>query len=387
MFNLRALIVAWVVILAPPGQAWACSYAASLKLDGYPGDGAEGVPTDVIPVYVAPASTAAGAVEAATLTSERGADVLLTVRTAEQTHVELAPAGALEPNTRYTLSVTWAASNYVATSSKETLSFTTGTGPFAGGTSAPRVAIEHYQVERYLGCNLLTNSCVMLDDREVFLVDYKWLLRGSFFNNSYGAAECTRVQRRLPNGQFSETSTICTQDGPLYDLRQRSLEQTDPGVTVTCTQEGIKWTGSLVRGTADAEVPAPHTYPGAEGGVPLLVDGGPTSAADGGMPIDAILDAAFVPDGATNYLAPDGSVEISHQLFPVAADSQEGSDAANARDQGCSVGSAAGSAAPPPIELLALLAACVWPRRRRSSRLAGSATVELTAKPCSPRTR
>jgi hypothetical protein len=267
-----ALLVASFELLAAPSAALACLVALSPELHGYPSDGAVSVPTDVIPLYRAPAPTGgdtAAWVSNATLTS--GADTIrLTPRNVEGIFVELVPQGALAANTEYTLSVVWTAQGAFASPGQDALSFTTGAGPSQVDDSAPRASISHYRNGSGSSCASASNSCFSLASNEVYVwqfvgADYKRVSIGSFQTNMYGAEQghpfdCVLLQRRAPNGQLSKVSSICTFDGPMFDLASLHENPRELGSIASpiCDQYGLTWSGQLVSQRVHGRAPLPY---------------------------------------------------------------------------------------------------------------------------------
>lgn len=120
----------------------------------------------------------------------------------------------------------------VGSPGQDALSFSTGAGPSLIDDSAPRTSTSHFRNGSGSSCASATNSCFSLASDEVYIwqfvgADYKRVSIGSFETNRYGAeqgypSDRVLLQRRAPNGQLSKSSSICTFDGPMFDLASLS---------------------------------------------------------------------------------------------------------------------------------------------------------------------
>jgi hypothetical protein len=85
-------------------------------------------------------------------------------------YVELKPASALRPNTRYRLDAQWHMLN--GAMSETWLTFETGAGPLEQRPDAPRAVLHTYQLGRISGSScgpMSTGTCVSVADDESYI--------------------------------------------------------------------------------------------------------------------------------------------------------------------------------------------------------------------------
>src|SRR3954469_21690934 len=88
--------------------ASACSYAAQPPgFYGFPEDGADNVPTDVVPFYNQQPGSADLGKTTFSLTAADGSSVAVAFQLADDWNFELVPEHVLEPHTEYVLHADW----------------------------------------------------------------------------------------------------------------------------------------------------------------------------------------------------------------------------------------------------------------------------------------
>jgi hypothetical protein len=221
-------ITAFLIVITHPTFANACSCAPSIDIwQSVPEDGAENVPTDVVP-WIASGG------ELLLLDAE-GQVVPTTLRYSYplvgcDRHQELVPAGPLEPNTQYTISSGAGDAGVGAPDAgTRTMSFTTGGGPLGGEPPAgPALQAAFFDAneymntcigDRYQGC-LKTDYDGLLDVR--VLIDGEETThtlapvrqaRNFLLGYEAGSEACVQVRARDVAGRFSETQQVCIATG------------------------------------------------------------------------------------------------------------------------------------------------------------------------------
>lgn len=237
-----------------PSVAEACSTVLEKTWVGYPGDGSVDVPTDVVLTvdYHQLAGTEVDDLTAV-LTSSTGQTIGVhvelshpTSETAYPSTEKLTPEAALEPNTVYTLGLSW--TTEVGPGSWE-IRFTTGAGPYIGTPAPPTGAfLQHYRIELRdpTSCSPHPQgTCVALP--EGLEVETRYiselgkdvsanLRRGSHWTNLTGIEQgtpydCVELRTRAPNGALSEPVVLCGDEAEFVELTEESQ--------VVCTAEGI----------------------------------------------------------------------------------------------------------------------------------------------------
>jgi MYXO-CTERM domain-containing protein len=246
-----------------PRAARACStQAPPPALETLPADGAVEVPTDVRPTVNAFAAGIYSLTDQAPtfeLVDPAGHVVALTPGDGFTWDLELSPAEALTPNTRYQLNGHWAV-GAAMTPVDKSVSFTTGAGPLAAAPPRPQASMEHYFFSNGPGSSCdpqPTGSCVAMPDDAVveltFVDTFKqelgsgyskdgehpipYLMRGPFFINLSGRDQgtnflCAKLRTRAANGAVSDALTLCGSDAPTFSVRSTKIACTAGGLTV-----------------------------------------------------------------------------------------------------------------------------------------------------------
>ncbi|HKO92643.1 MAG TPA: hypothetical protein VJU61_15920 [Polyangiaceae bacterium] len=321
----RNTLALWVASIACGGGAAtlleipvasACTIAVPPPaLVGYPGEGALGVPTDVRPIYdlsrIYTAVQLSTEVEVANglatspleLVDDAGVVTPLDLGSGSSWHIELVPPGALAPRTHYVV-------RSIASRSRNgglELSFTTGDGPRTTLPEVPSAGVAHYSLasDTPSSCSPWEHGTCLhfpipAEDSGVFVeatpfdsIDgfqsaYVYLSATPWFMDLSGIDQgtpfdCVRLRSRAPNGTFSEATTLCREDGVLYDLRGSE--------DIDCTAEGLTHKGQLV--SEPTEVSFSSSAP-AEAGCNMARS---TGSRTGSLPVTWLL--LLLPLGRT----------------------------------------------------------------------------------------
>lgn len=254
------LLAASVLAYASPASACVVPTDAPAFSDGAPLDGADGVPTDVVPFYripIAVLSAAAGTSDfdpppgQFTLATAQGRAIEITVRLVHSLTFEIVPSEPLEPNTEHVLRGAWSIEGDIYT---DELTFTTGAGPLATPPEPPDPRLVHYNAaepEEIAICApvLPTGTCIWDTHNDQFIelallmddgtVAYSMLAHQAMAISLLGSGEepelqCVRLRTRGLNGRFSTPVTRCRDGEPVQDIA------TDD---VRCTPDGPAWFG------------------------------------------------------------------------------------------------------------------------------------------------
>jgi hypothetical protein len=253
-----------VAMLGVARPASACSIATpDPVLRGAPAADAEGVPTDVVPVYDV---TRLGLSDLQNLPegffalhAVNGEEVPLSVERVAAWHVALRPASELSPNTSYVIEAHPPQTNGAA-GEPLTLTFTTGAGRLAGAPERPAVFAQHFALApgvEWTSCDIDEGICFALPEHalyEMSLVgDYvgedTYLIDAPFANGWGGVTglECFDFRERALNGTFSEPTRICLDDIPNFELAGDA--------SMNCTEQGIVHAGEPVSSMGDGQIP------------------------------------------------------------------------------------------------------------------------------------
>lgn len=294
--NSRAVVMTWRALglglslcatsigLFATRHAHACSTPEPPPaLVGYPEDGSVGVPTDVLPIYnparfvnalsALPDDNSGGNAQRLAsvfeLVDDEGSVTPLEIGGGGGvSFVELVPPADLAPRTRYTLRTT----KEHSMDNGLQLSFTTADGPLATPPEPPSANLEHYSLisDEPTSCSPWpAATCISISDSKpgVYVEEveldaegnirspYVYLFNGSMFTDIAGidqgtSFDCVELRTRAPNGVFSDSVTLCRQDGELFDLRGSE--------DIACTPQGITQDGNLMNAlppAADAAEP------------------------------------------------------------------------------------------------------------------------------------
>jgi len=250
-----AAIATWVHPSDACSQVW-----PPLTFDGYPADGATGVPTDVIPLFdsMLLGFPATNGPHRFRLRSAGGEEIPLTLSDAYHWYLALTPQAELAPNSEYTLEATVAAPSGVETALK--LVFTTGDGPSEAPSAVAGAYLEHYRVTKSEStCSKSTHgTCVVVPpgsfvtaaDVDEFGQEHDpYLYSGPTFTDLSGIEQgtnfrCVRLRTRAPNGAESDPVELCGADALLYEYQGTSD-------SVTCTAEGLTFDGRPAKSVSE----------------------------------------------------------------------------------------------------------------------------------------
>ena len=186
------------------------------------------------------------------LRTESGEQLALSVSLASPSqYVELTPASALRPNTRYRLDAQW---QMLSGKVSETwLTFETEAGPVAEHPDAPRAVLRSYQLGRISDSTcvpMLAGTCVSVADDDSYLeytlidalgqAQPPQLARGSFMILPLSARSvgfrCVELRVRAADGTRSDPLRLCGEERPDADL---SMLVNEPDVV--CSAKGLQW--------------------------------------------------------------------------------------------------------------------------------------------------
>lgn len=303
---------------ALPAPAWACSQVPDVPvLLGQPAEDDVRVPTNVVLHYAVPAAMlryedppdlVPGEFE---LRAETGEQAELSVTRPKPGLLELVPAEPLLPETVYTLTAHWKASN--GDQAESALTFETSDGPVDAAPEPPDAVMRHYELERDHSASCgprMTGSCISIEDDRA-IIEYTFfdrfgneqashLLRGSHLTfDGMGPGECVDVRRFGSNGIRSQSLRLCADDAPRSDL---TALRGDP--SVSCGAAGLAWCDTT--GQRGFE-PGPEATlgMGAPPSCPLDPElGSTTSSAQSADPV--LTDDAGVPPAALFAAPADG---------------------------------------------------------------------------------
>ena len=252
--RLRATICVACAVLAigvfDNRTASACSERPPTPaLRGYPSDGAEGVPTDVVPFF----SNEGGLwIVEVTLTSAAGDAIAAQVASAQLRIIDVTFEKALQPNTTYALVAKLGRSAGPDEVESLSLSFTTGAGPVSEAPAPPEASLQSYRFSQRLlsNCTLGTEaSCVAVtsalpveesdtdaaghDSQFVRLRTEPWLI-----DSKRGPTDCLKLRARAPNATYSSPVVLCGDDAPPFMICGSER--------IACTSQEITHDGALL---------------------------------------------------------------------------------------------------------------------------------------------
>ena len=244
--------------------AGACSYALPPpELVGYPKDGDAQVPIDVVPFFDTFAagilSSSSGPV-AFSLRSSTGTVVEVAPTEGYHWTFELTPQTELEPNTTYTLEATLP----VPTGQPviRSLTFTTS-GQRAAAPAKPDGAfIQHYRFngamsscdpQRTGSCVAFTEGPLVANFVDEFGQEHEgYLWQEPVLSNLSGIDQgtnfrCVNLRSRAANGALSSPVSLCSADGPLFEL--------SGSAKIGCSARGLTQAGqdAMVNGDASSD--------------------------------------------------------------------------------------------------------------------------------------
>jgi MYXO-CTERM domain-containing protein len=250
---LGSIAVAWVVAWSPSASACSMPWPPP-ALDGYPADGATGVPTDVVPVYesIQLGDPALGGPIPFVLRDAQGTQIPLVMSAPYTWYVALTPRTELEPNTTYTLEASVTSRGTPTSIVVVTASFTTGDGPASSPEPTNGALLEHFTAHGAVSsCDATPQgTCVALPPEAFVTASFvdefgqehpPDLYRGPTFTNLSGVNQgtnfrCVRLRSRAPNGAESAPVELCGDGAPFYDYDGSSN-------AVACTPAGLTFGG------------------------------------------------------------------------------------------------------------------------------------------------
>ena len=242
--------------------AFACSgFAPAPALRGYPGEGAEGVPTDVVPFFSTEGVELRGATF--TLTSAAGDEIAARVASAQLAIVDVTFEDALQPDTTYTLVAKLsrpAGPYFVETLS---LSFTTGAGAVSDAPAPPQASLQSYRFGQRLASNCspeAEGTCVALTSAlpvEATETDAAGhgaglvRLHGEpwFGYLTAGTSGCLKLRTRAPNASYSSPVVLCADSAPPIIICGSER--------IACTSQGLTHDGALLAPSAGGSMGCP----------------------------------------------------------------------------------------------------------------------------------
>jgi hypothetical protein len=231
--------------------ASACSWITPPPaLRGYPSDGAEGVPTDVVPFFSNEVDLRDATV---ILTSAAGDAIAARLASAQQAIIEVTFEKALQPNTTYTLVAKLGRPAGPESVESLSLSFTTGAGPVSAVPAPPEANFHSYRFgHRVSNCSEMEGTCVAVTSAlpvEATVTDaagnhseYVHLRSEPWFSDLMGTSDCLKLRTRAPNATYSLPIVLCGEDVPPFTICGSER--------ILCTSEGITHDGALLPAAA-----------------------------------------------------------------------------------------------------------------------------------------
>jgi len=260
-------------VSASPAEA-CTTLAPPPALHGYPEDGASEVPTDVVPIYNVydariyfdDLGELAGTLS---LRTAEGQEVAVTVQPSHNWWLEISPAAALQPHTRYVLEARPSPNRdeYTSEEGPLSLAFTTGAGPVSELPSAPVARVQEWQFRKDVSLSTCDwyneGTCIAVPSGQFVEARYSnnegfspspvhvYLYNEASAINFHGGSRdepfvCVQLRNRALNGQYGEPTTYCDEDAAKFEITHSA--------SLGCTAQGLVHEGELVTTSRTAKL-------------------------------------------------------------------------------------------------------------------------------------